>query len=41
VIIEEWLRRIPEFELEEGFTPEIVVTLGAIKLASLPLRWGT
>lgn len=34
------LREDPEFELEDGFSPDIVATLGAVKLDSLPLRWG-
>jgi cytochrome P450 len=40
VLLTEWLGRIPEFELEPGFTPRIV-NFRRIQdeLATLPLRW--
>jgi cytochrome P450 len=40
VIVAEWLRAIPDFELERGFTPRFTFTQGgAITPSSLPLRW--
>jgi len=38
VMLSEWLRRIPEFELEPGFTAEILFD-HAGRLISLPQRW--
>jgi cytochrome P450 len=40
VFVEEWLRRIPDFELAPGVTTKIV-DRHAEKLATLPLRWST
>ncbi len=41
VIVTEWLRAIPDFELERDFAPRFTFTMGgAIKPSSLPLRWG-
>jgi cytochrome P450 len=41
VIVTEWLRTIPDFELERDFAPRFTFTVGgAIKPSSLPLRWG-
>ena len=41
VIVTEWLRAVPGFELERGFTPSFTFTQGgAIMPSSLPLRWG-
>jgi hypothetical protein len=40
VIIVEWLKRIPEFELAPDFTPNIDTTHTEI-LSSLPLTWST
>jgi len=41
VIVAEWLRAVPDFELEPGFTPNFTFTQGgAIMPSSLPLRWG-
>jgi cytochrome P450 len=41
VIVSEWLRAIPDFELERGCTPGFTFTRGgAIMPSSLPLRWG-
>ncbi len=41
VIVAEWLRAVPDFELEPGFTPSFTFTQGgAIMPSSLPLRWG-
>jgi cytochrome P450 len=39
LVIEEWLRRIPEFEVEPGFTPRIAWPANTYSLTSLPLRW--
>ena len=42
VIVSEWLRAVPDFELERGFTPGFTFTKGgAIRPSSLPLRWST
>lgn len=38
ILIEAWLKRIPEFELAPGFSPK-VVDRGAETLAALPLIW--
>ena len=41
VIVTEWLRAVPDFELERGFTPSFTFRQGgAVVLSSLPLRWG-
>jgi cytochrome P450 len=41
VIVTEWLRAVPDFELERGFTPGFTFRQGgAVTLSSLPLRWG-
>ena len=41
VIVAEWLRVVPDFELEPDFAPGFIFTQGgAIKPSSLPLRWG-
>jgi cytochrome P450 len=41
VIVAEWLRAIPDFELEPGFTPSFTFRHGgAVVLSGLPLRWG-
>jgi cytochrome P450 len=39
LIVEEWLRRIPDFELEPGFTARIGWPANTYSLTSLPLRW--
>jgi cytochrome P450 len=39
LVIEEWLRRIPEFEVEPGFTARIGWPANTHSLTSLPLRW--
>jgi cytochrome P450 len=42
VLIEEWLRQVPEFELAHGYdVPRITAATGSIVLAYLPLRWGS
>jgi cytochrome P450 len=41
VVVAEWLRAVPDFELERDFTPSFIFTLGgAVMPSSLPLRWG-
>lgn len=39
LIVEEWLRLIPEFDLEPGFTARIGWPANTYSLTSLPLRW--
>jgi cytochrome P450 len=40
VIVAEWLRAVPDFELERDFTPSFTFTQGgAVTPSSLPLRW--
>ena len=40
VIVAEWLRAVPDFELERGFTPSFAFAQGgAVTPSSLPLRW--
>ncbi len=39
MIVAEWLRRIPVFELAPGFVPDVIYR-HVFTLASLPLRWG-
>ncbi|RAV02835.1 cytochrome P450 [Mycolicibacter senuensis] len=39
LIITEWLRRVPEFELARGYTPEIVFPAQTFALDTLPLRY--
>ena len=39
LIVSEWLRRIPEFELAPNFAPRFVFCNGSVRLAALPLRW--
>jgi len=41
VIVTEWLRAVPDFELERGFTPSFTFRQGgAVTPSGLPLRWG-
>ncbi|MGH3969845.1 MAG: cytochrome P450, partial [Mycobacterium sp.] len=40
VIVDEWLNRIPEFDLAPGYVPEIRFPAKTFALASLPLRIG-
>ena len=39
LIVEEWLRRIPEFQVQPGFSPQITFPANTFSLASLPLCW--
>jgi cytochrome P450 len=38
LVVTEWLRRIPEFEVTPGYTPEITWPAATCTLAALPLR---
>ena len=40
IVVEEWLKQIPDFELPPGYTPEIKFPATYFALKSLPLRWG-
>ncbi|GFG83897.1 putative cytochrome P450 143 [Mycolicibacter algericus] len=40
LIVEEWLRQVPEFELAPGYVPEIIFPAQTFALATLPLRYG-
>ncbi|OBJ52667.1 cytochrome P450 [Mycobacterium sp. 1423905.2] len=40
VIVAEWLTQIPDFELHEGYAPEISFPSKTFALKALPLRWG-
>lgn len=39
VVVEEWLRRLPEFELAPGYLPEISYPAKTFALQTLPLRY--
>jgi hypothetical protein len=38
-MIDEWLRRIPDFEVEPGYAPVIGFPANTFSLTALPLRW--
>jgi len=40
LIVNEWLKRVPDFELAPGYTPEIVFPANTFTYARLPLRYG-
>ena len=40
VIVAEWLKQIPEFELPDGYKPEIKFPSKSFALKAVPLRWG-
>jgi cytochrome P450 len=40
LILAEWLKRIPEFSVQEGFVPEIVFPAQTFALARVPLTFG-
>jgi cytochrome P450 len=40
VLVDEWLKKIPEFELVPGYEPEIRFPSKTFALTSLPLRFG-
>ncbi|ORW91010.1 cytochrome [Mycobacterium sp. IEC1808] len=39
IIVAEWLKQIPDFELPEDYTPEIKFPSKTFALKTLPLRW--
>ncbi len=39
VVVDEWLKQIPDFELPQGYTPEINFPSTTFALKSLPLSW--
>lgn len=39
LVVNEWLKKIPEFELAPDYTPEIQFPSKSFALKSLPLRW--
>jgi cytochrome P450 len=41
LVIDEWLSRIPDFEVEPGITPEVPWPANTFGLARLPLVWAT
>ena len=40
IIVAEWLKQIPDFELPKGYTPEIKFPSKTFALKELPLHWG-
>lgn len=40
VVVAEWLSRIPDFGLPDGYSPEINYPSKSFALKALPLRWG-
>ncbi len=40
IIVAEWLKQIPDFELPPGYTPDIKFPSKTFALESLPLHWG-
>jgi cytochrome P450 len=40
IVVDEWLRQIPDFELPTGYIPEIKFPSTSFALKSLPLSWG-
>ena len=40
IVVDEWLKQIPDFELPSGYTPEIKFPSTSFALKTLPLRWG-
>jgi cytochrome P450 len=40
VIVHEWLTQIPDFDLPQGYTPDINFPSKSFALKSLPLSWG-
>ena len=39
LVVNEWLKRIPDFEVKSGFTPHIEWPANTFALTSLPLQW--
>jgi cytochrome P450 len=40
IVVDQWLKQIPDFELPAGYTPEIKFPSTSFALKSLPLSWG-
>jgi hypothetical protein len=40
VVVDEWLKQIPDFEPQPGYTPDINFPSTSFALKSLPLGWG-
>ncbi len=40
IVVDEWLRQIPDFELLPGYSPEINYPSKSFALKALPLSWG-
>jgi hypothetical protein len=40
MIVDEWLKQIPDFHLPHGYTPDIKFPSTSFALKSLPLSWG-
>jgi cytochrome P450 len=40
IIVAEWLKQIPDFELPPGYTPDIAFPSKTFALKELPLHWG-
>jgi cytochrome P450 len=40
IALEEWHRRIPEYEVEPGFEPRYIIGTTVFRLDALPLVWG-
>lgn len=40
IVVGEWLKQIPDFELPEGYTAYIKFPSKSFALESLPLSWG-
>jgi cytochrome P450 len=40
VVVAEWLKQIPDFELPPGYAPDIKFPSKTFALKALPLRWG-
>jgi cytochrome P450 len=38
-VVNEWLSRIPDFEVQPGYSPHITFPANTFSLSSLPLRW--
>jgi len=40
IVVDEWLKQIPDFDLPQDYTPEIKFPSTSFALKSLPLSWG-
>ena len=41
IVVDEWLKQIPDFELPQGYAPEIKFPSKSFALKSLALSWAT